>query len=239
MVPGTRATRERVLSITAFCLCVLVVGVAATALESSLTTRFTPDPPRSASSSGVSLLALLYAFLNAVLGLFGISLEVGGGVATGVSVLSMAVSTLALLYRYRLPVVAGIAVLAVVSLAIQHRDQLRRATDPPTEPNASQGSQRPQPESIDDWQESPPANAVARAWVELTANVDFDDPQVRTPDEWRTAAVEAGFDPAAVDTITETFREVRYGSATVTPARRRRVREARSKLRGNHEVSEE
>jgi len=238
MAPVTSDTRERLLSVTALCLCLLVVGATATALESSLTTPVTPDPPRSAPSSSVSLLALLYAFLDAVLGLFGISLEAGGGVAPGVPVLSMAVSALALLYRYRHPIVAGVAVLTVVSLGIQHRDQLRRAGDRRDEPTASQRSQRPQPETTDDWPESSPSNPVSRAWVELTASVDLDDPQVRTPDEWRTAAIEAGLDPAAVETITETFREVRYGAGAVTPARRQQVQQARSALNETREGSE-
>lgn len=227
MVSLTRRTQDRLLSITAVGLCILVVGVSATALESSLTTEITPDPPDQEPNSGLSLLALLYALLNAILGLFGISLKNGGGTMPGAPILQLVVSGLQVLYHYRLLLGAGIAVLTVLLLGFQHRNQLQFPTIRPT---SSTSTQQPQPDPQEGWPASTPSNPVAQAWVEMTTSVDIDNPHARTPEEWRTAAIEAGFDPAAVHTITEAFRDVTYGNSTVTPVRRKRVQMARLEL---------
>lgn len=69
------------------------------------------------------------------------------------------------------------------------------------------------------------SNAVYRAWRDMTDALDVSDPATTTPAEFADRAVAAGLDEDHVDDLTELFREVRYGSAPVTPERERRAAE--------------
>lgn len=62
-------------------------------------------------------------------------------------------------------------------------------------------------------------NEVYRAWKEMTAHLDLETPDTRTPGEFRAAALSAGMARADVDALTELFREVRYGGARPTEER--------------------
>jgi hypothetical protein len=62
-------------------------------------------------------------------------------------------------------------------------------------------------------------NEVFRAWREMTDHLDASRPAASTPGEFADAAVDAGMDPADVSTLTNLFREVRYGGAEPTPER--------------------
>ena len=69
-------------------------------------------------------------------------------------------------------------------------------------------------------------NAVYEAWVEMTTHLDIDSPETTTPAEFADAAREAGMQPDHVETLTDLFREVRYGGEPVTEERERRALDA-------------
>lgn len=82
------------------------------------------------------------------------------------------------------------------------------------------------------WPSETPDNDVHRAWLGMVTQTGIDEPHRRTPAECASAAIEAGLDPAAVRTVTETFEEVRYGGAPVTDERRERARRGLDRLGG-------
>jgi hypothetical protein len=69
-------------------------------------------------------------------------------------------------------------------------------------------------------------NEVYRAWRDMTDHVDVPDPETSTPQEFATAARDAGMEGAHVDALTDVFREVRYGGAEATAAREQRALDA-------------
>lgn len=77
-------------------------------------------------------------------------------------------------------------------------------------------------------------NAIYQAWYEMTAALSLRDTESLTPAEFREAAIEAGFAPDDVETLTDLFREVRYGDAPVTDER---TRQARGALEGIQAVA--
>lgn len=80
------------------------------------------------------------------------------------------------------------------------------------------------------WPTEAPANDVQHAWLTMVQRANLDRPWSRTPAECARAAVDAGLNSEAVDTITGLFEEVRYGDAPLTAERRRRAREWRQRL---------
>lgn len=71
--------------------------------------------------------------------------------------------------------------------------------------------------------EADPGNAVYRAWQDMTGHLAVDDTTTATPAEFRAAALDAGMSRAHVETITDLFREVRYGGAEPTADREERA----------------
>lgn len=69
------------------------------------------------------------------------------------------------------------------------------------------------------------SNGVFRAWREMTAALDVDDPESTTPAEFADAAVESGMARDDVETLTDLFRDVRYGGVQPTAERERQARE--------------
>lgn len=69
-------------------------------------------------------------------------------------------------------------------------------------------------------------NAVYDAWQEMTGSLDIASPASTTPAEFALAARDAGMAPEHVDTLTEVFREVRYGNEPATEERERRALDA-------------
>ena len=55
------------------------------------------------------------------------------------------------------------------------------------------------------------SNEVFRAWREMVHLLQIDEPETTTPAEFEARAVTAGMDAADVATLTQLFREVRYG----------------------------
>jgi hypothetical protein len=82
------------------------------------------------------------------------------------------------------------------------------------------------------WEPSPPpdANVVFAAWDALMRNVDVENTRTRTTHECANAAAKTGMDPNAVETLTRTFEEVRYGRRPVTDDRRQRVSQVCQRL---------
>jgi len=69
-------------------------------------------------------------------------------------------------------------------------------------------------------------NETYRAWREMTAYLDVDNPESSTPAEFAAAARDAGMARGHVDELTALFRAVRYGGAEATEDRERRAVEA-------------
>ena len=70
------------------------------------------------------------------------------------------------------------------------------------------------------------ANAVYRAWVEMTDALDVSNREARTPGEFAETAIEAGMDADDVAELTRLFEDVRYGDAPVSEERAERARQA-------------
>lgn len=66
-------------------------------------------------------------------------------------------------------------------------------------------------------------NEVYRAWQEMTHPLDIDNPAASTPREFAAAAVDAGLDPADVETLTDLFERVRYGDEPLSDTDREEV----------------
>lgn len=115
----------------------------------------------------------------------------------------------ALVYRYRARLLAP--VLAVMGVLGD-----RAATD---------GDEEAVP-----WPSEQPGNAVQSAWLSMVMRTDIDRPWTRTPAECARAAVDAGMNAEAVETITTLFEEVRYGGAPLTDDRRQRARDWHQRL---------
>jgi hypothetical protein len=135
----------------------------------------------------------------------------------------------ALLERFAPLLVALVA----VALSFRYRERLWALFCRPTAAVrarvAAGGGGDPSP-----WPGVEPVDDVDRAWCALVRELDVDRPWTKTPGECRRAAVEAGFDPEAVATLTRVFREKRYGEAGPTDAHVERARECvdRIGLRG-------
>lgn len=69
-------------------------------------------------------------------------------------------------------------------------------------------------------------NEVYRAWRELAADLDPGGEGTLTPAEYAARARRRGYDEAAVETLTEVFRQVRYGRGEATADRETRARRA-------------
>lgn len=72
-------------------------------------------------------------------------------------------------------------------------------------------------------------NEVYRAWREMTDHLDVPNPASSTPGEFARAARDAGMASENVDSLTDLFRDVRYGGAEPTAEREDRAIDA---LRG-------
>jgi hypothetical protein len=66
-------------------------------------------------------------------------------------------------------------------------------------------------------------NGVYRAWREMTALLDVDDPETSTPGEFAAAAVDAGLGREDVAELTRLFEDVRYGSQRPSEEHERRA----------------
>ncbi|MFP9191931.1 DUF4129 domain-containing protein [Natrialbaceae archaeon A-CW1-1] len=108
------------------------------------------------------------------------------------------------------------------SVRRRHR---RSSSDSPT---AASNSAVQSTESADD----PGPQTIEAAWEEMTALVTRSSRGTvsKTPGEYARAAIAAGYPESAVTTLTEVFRQVRYGDYPPTDDRTRRARAAYEEL---------
>ena len=66
-------------------------------------------------------------------------------------------------------------------------------------------------------------NEVYRAWREMTARLDIENPEATTPREFQRASVDAGMAPDDVRELTRLFEQVRYGGESATADREERA----------------
>ena len=80
--------------------------------------------------------------------------------------------------------------------------------------------------------EDPGPQTIEAAWEEMTALVSRSSrsPDSKTPGEYARAAIAAGYPKSAVSTLTEVFRQVRYGDYPPTDDRTHRARAAYEEL---------
>lgn len=173
--------------------------------------------------------------LNSILSLLGISPSGGSGEFSGGSLLQLLFGVVGVVYQHRLELISGVIVLTVLGLAITHR---QRIAVPSFFADSDGSTDSVEAVSTDEWPPATPDNVISRAWLELTTAIEVDDPVVKTPGEWQTAAIEAGLDPVAVRTITRTFEAVSYGETPATAEQRERVKAALSELTQTEESSE-
>lgn len=82
----------------------------------------------------------------------------------------------------------------------------------------------------DSWGAIEPTNPVYRAWLRMVHQLDVDRPETMTAEECERAAVAAGMDERAVDSLGDAFREARYSGRPVTDDLCDRARESANRL---------
>ena len=237
--------RDRLLSAVAITLCIALVAIVASTLKPSISTTAAPKPPESAPTSGISLIALLYQLINAVLTIFGISFDPPSGQSSGGSVLELVFSFLQTIYQHRLAIIAGIVLLTALGLLYQYRHRLAvprviQSSDEAAETAAQSSATNAASSSWPPELGSDP-DSVQEVWVAMVRRVDDDveTPSSRTPSEWQDIAIAAGLPTEAVETITATFHAVQYGPTTETATHRDRVQTALTELETYQEAIDE
>jgi len=221
----------------------LLIAVVAATLEPSISTTATPDPPTSTPTTGVSLIALLYGLINAVLAIFGLSIDPPSGQISGGSALGVIFRLLQSIYQYRLAIIASVVLLTVCGLLYQYRHRLAvpRVLQSSSETtNASTTPSTTEPAGAG-WPPTPDPDSVQEAWVAMIRRIDGEvrTPSSRTPAEWQEIAIASGLPADAVKTITSTFCAIQYGTTTETAAHRERVRTALDALDAHQEAVDE
>ena len=97
-------------------------------------------------------------------------------------------------------------------------------TDESAELDESTAVGRAAGRAVDRIDETTLSNGVFQAWQEMTAVLDVDDPESTTPAEFADAAVKAGMARDDVETLTDLFRDVRYGEVQPTAEREKQAR---------------
>lgn len=235
--------RDRLLSAVAICLCIVLVAVVASTLKPSISATAAPEPPASAPASGISLIALVYQFINAVLAIFGISLDPPSGQFSGGFILGFMFAVLQTIYQHRLTIITSVVLLIVLVLLYQYRHRLavprvRRSPDETAEPTAQSSATDVASSS---WPPEPDPDSVHEAWLMMVRRVDDDveTPSSKTPTEWQTIAIAAGMPTEPVETITTTFCAIQYGPTTETAAHRDHVQAALADLETHQEATDE
>lgn len=152
----------------------------------------------------------------------------GGSGGTGQGMGAGLVDSLWALLESLLPLL--IALVALI-IAYRYRDRLRALAlsllDASPDRQVMRGDG-----TVNEWPSSQPQDEVRRAWLTMVTQLDLSRPQARTPLECARAAVDAGMDPEAVETVTTVFQEVRYGEQSVTDKHRERARAGLRQLNG-------
>lgn len=225
--------RDHLLSALAIALSIVLLAIVASTLKPSISISAVPTPPKSAPTSGISLLALLYLLLNTFLAFFGITLDSPSGQFSGGSVLDLVFTILQIIYQHRLAIIALAVLLTVVSLFYQYRHHLAipRVFQSSSEAPETAARSSSTATASADWPPETEPESVQEAWIAMIQHVDnIEKPSSRTPTEWQQIAIDAGLPADTVETITATFCAIQYGNAPETDPRRKRVRAALDKL---------
>ncbi|MFB6140618.1 MAG: DUF4129 domain-containing protein [Halosimplex sp.] len=125
----------------------------------------------------------------------------------------------------------GSALVAAV-LAVLLTDDDSRA--PPPERGDEGGADGPATPAVDPGYDSPPDNAVVRAWRRLVERVEGVEASA-TPGETAERAAAVGLPDGPVHGITDEFVSVRYGREPPSPERERRADRLADRLDGDRE----
>lgn len=235
--------RNRLLSAVAIGLCIVLVAVVASTLKPSISATVAPEPPKSAPTSGISLIALLYQLINAVLAIFGISIDPPSSQFSGGSILGFVFALLKTIYQHRLAIITSVVHLIVLVLLYQYRHRLAvtRVLRSPDETAETAAQSSTTDVVSNSWPPEPDPDSVQEAWIAMVRRVHdgVETPSSRTPTEWQAIAIAAGLPTEAVKTITTTFRAIQYGSTTETDVHRDRVQAALADLETHQEATNE
>ncbi|WP_323171201.1 DUF4129 domain-containing protein [Natrialba sp. PRR66] len=218
-------------------LSILTLGVTASVLETTPITASYDVSAESSAPGGLSILDVLLLLVVAFFDLFGIEFDpaiLGTGTGSWAGGFGL---LLALLRSAALPLVgigAAVAVLLLVGRRVPESSAAIGLSALATRRRSATRSARSD-ETSESWPPAEPESGVAKAWVEMTEPLEPDRPHCRTPTEWAETAIDAGFDESAVTTVTELFRETRYGEAAETTAYRRKARRELERLDGDSE----
>ncbi|MFC6838464.1 DUF4129 domain-containing protein [Halomarina ordinaria] len=202
-------TTDRVVSAAVALICIVAMGVSATTLDSSLSSD--PDEIVDLDYDSLPLAQDQAREVKDEVERNERSQQSagggGGGGEDGPSEPPWWTWLLALLERL-LPYLVG-ALCLVVALALGRRYAARllallaafvpAGDESPSDPDA-------------EWV-ARPANEVERAWLSLVERAGVDAPRTKTTAECARAAVDAGFDAAAVRDLRDAYDRVRYGGA--------------------------
>ena len=225
--------RDRLLSALAIALSIVLLAIVASTLKSSISTTAAPTPPKSAPTSGISLLALLYLLFNALLAFFGVTLDPPSGQSSGGSVLDFVFTILQIVYQHRLAIIVVAVLLTVVGLLYQYRHHLAvpRVFQSPSEAPETAARSSSTAAAGADWPPETEPESVQEAWIAMIQRADdVEKPSSRTPTEWRQIAIDAGLPADTVETITATFCAIQYGSVPETDTHRELVWRALDEL---------
>lgn len=243
MVHRLSGLQDRLLSALAIALSMALLVIVAATLKPSVSTTVAPDPPKSPPAGDISLLALLYQFLNAFLALFGISLDPPSGQFSGPSVLELVFHLLQVIYQHRLAIIAGVVLLIVLGLLSQYRHHLSvprilHSSSETTEPSTQSSSTAA---TSARWPPDTTPESVQEAWVTMIQHADnnVEKPASRTPTEWQQIAIDAGLPADAVETITTAFCTIQYGTASETATHLERAQAALNQLDACQEATDE
>lgn len=126
-----------------------------------------------------------------------------------------------------LPYLLALAVVAtVVGLAVHYRERLLALFEDPEADDAVESVSTDSAQLL----RKSPAHTVEGAWLGMVRRLDLDDPGTMTTSECASAAIEAGLDREAVQRLTETYEEVRYGGRPVTEDREEVARQSRRRI---------
>jgi disulfide bond formation protein DsbB len=125
---------------------------------------------------------------------------------------------------------AVLLALALLALAYRYRDRLLALLVAPLAVFGTGGATSSAGRGRDPWANVDPSDRIDRAWYAMVRHLDVERPWAKTPDECRSAAVDAGLDPEAVRTLTRLFRQNRYASDGLSAARRERAMDSFERL---------
>lgn len=137
----------------------------------------------------------------------------GAGSGVGLGTTSSESTLLGRLLALLAAMVPLIALIVLSAVVYRYRESIRSLLKSRTpESIAETGTEGTKG---NDWPMATPSNTVDRAWVALVRQVNPDRPETMTSVEFRTLARERGLDARAVDSIVTAFERVHYGGIPI------------------------